>query len=174
MIFGSWISWPGSVGDCRIFESSDLNGKYEEELARLGTMALTIGEGIDEEIPVFILRDSAYRNSCYMVTTYKVTECKADASVRHLNFQLSKAYYKVEHAFGLLKGWFYVFEKPLRSTGKDLPFSVYLISSICIIHNFLIDEWDPVPEVDILRAMAERDSEVSKDDVDEETGGHGE
>jgi hypothetical protein len=124
------IGWPGSVGDCRIFESSDLNGKYEEELTRLGTTALTTGEDIDEEIPAFILGDSAYRNSRHMVTTYKVTECKADASVRHLNFQLSKARYKVEHAFGLLKGRFHVFEKPLRSAGEDLSFSVRLISRV--------------------------------------------
>jgi hypothetical protein len=49
-----WIfGWPGSVGDCRIFENSYLNGKYEEELAKLGTTALTTGE----EIPAFILGD---------------------------------------------------------------------------------------------------------------------
>ena len=52
--------------------------------------------------------------------------------------------------------------------------ALYDISSICVIHNFLIDERDPVPEADILRAAAERDGEVSGDDVDEETGGHGE
>ncbi len=111
------IGWPGSVGDCRIFENSYLNGKYEEELAKLGTAPLMTGEDINEEIPAFILGDSAYRNSRHMVTTYKVTECNADRSVRHLNFELSKARYQVEHAFGLLKGRFQVFEKPLRSAG---------------------------------------------------------
>ena len=29
------IGWSGSVGDCRIFENSYLNGKYEEEPARI-------------------------------------------------------------------------------------------------------------------------------------------
>ena len=105
-----------------------MKGKYEEELAQLGTTFLTTGEGNNEEIPAFILRDSAYRNSRHMVTTYKVTECNADCSVRHLNFSLSKAHYQVEHAFGLLKGRFQVFEKPLRSAGEDLPFSVRLIA----------------------------------------------
>ncbi len=136
------ISWPGSVGDCRIFENSYLNGKYEEELAKLGTTPLMTGEDINEEIPVFILGDSAYRNShpCY----------------------------QVEHTFGLLKGWFQVFEKPLRSAGEDLPFSVCLIASICVIHNFLIDAWDTVPEADILRAAAEWNDEVTEDDIDDE------
>src|SRR5437667_3341128 len=72
------ISWPGSVGDCRIFENSYLNSKYEEELAKLGMTALTTGDDIEEDIPAFILGDSAYRNSRYMVMTYKVTECNAD------------------------------------------------------------------------------------------------
>src|SRR5205814_8447411 len=115
-------------------------GKYEGVCAQHGTTSLTTGEGNNEEIPAFILEDSTYRNSCHMVTTYKVTECNADYSVRHLNFSLSKARYQVKHAFGLLKGRFQVFKKPLRSAGEDLPFSVRLITSICIIHNFLIDE----------------------------------
>jgi DDE superfamily endonuclease len=133
------IGWPGSVGDCQIFENSYLNGKYEGELAKLGTTTLTTGENIDEEIPAFILGDSAYRNSRHMVTTYKVTECNANIAIRRLNLELSKARYQVEHAFGLLKGRFQIFEKPLRSASEDLPFSVRLIASICVIHNFLID-----------------------------------
>jgi len=154
------IGWPGSVGDCRIFENSYLKGKYEEELAQLGTTSLMTEEGNNEEIPAFILGDSAYRNSRHMVTTYKVTECNADRSIRHLNFSLSKARYQVEHAFGLLKGRFQVFEKPLRSASEDLPFSIRLIASICIIHNFLIDDRDAVPEADILRHAAERNHRV--------------
>jgi hypothetical protein len=165
------IGWPGSVGDCRIFENSYLNGKYEEELAKLGTTTLTTGEDTNEEIPAFILGDSAYRNSRHMVTTYKVTECNADRSIRHLNFELSRARYQVENAFGLLKGRFQVFEKPLRSAGEDLPFSVRLIASICVIHNFLIDVRDTVPAADILQAVAERNGDVAEDDVDEEIGG---
>jgi hypothetical protein len=130
---------------------------------------LTTGEGNNEEIPAFILGDSTYRNSRHMVTTYKVTECNADRSVRHLNFALSKAHYQVEYAFGLLKGRFQVFEKPLRSAGEDLPFSVCLIALICIIHNFLIDERDAVPEADILLNAAERNHRVpAEDDVDDE------
>ena len=163
------IGWPGSVEDCRIFENSYLKGKYEEELAQLGTTSLTTGEGNNEKIPAFILGDSAYRNSRHMVTTYKVTECNADCSVHHLNFSLSKARYQVKYVFGLLKGRFQVFKKPLRSAGKDLPFSVCLIASICIIHNFLIDERDAVPKADILQHAAERNHKVlAEHDINDE------
>jgi hypothetical protein len=150
------IGWPGSVGDCRIFENSYLNSKYEEELARLGTTVLITGDDVQENVPAFILGDSAYRNSRHLVTTYKVTECNADASIRHLNFELSKARYQVEHAFGLLKGRFQIFEKPLRSAGEDLPFSIRLIASICVLHNFLIDSQDTICEQDILADAAIR------------------
>jgi hypothetical protein len=168
------IGWPGSVGDCRIFENSYLNGVYEKELAKLGTTALTTGDEVDEDIPAFILGDSAYRNSRHLVTTYKVTECNADASIRHLNFDLSRARYQVEHAFGLLKARFQVFEKPLTSAGEDLPFAVRLIASICVIHNFLIDVRDTVPEKDVLEAAAERNGGVPEDDIDEDIEGAGE
>ena len=132
-------------------------------------MFLTTGEGNNEKISAFILEDSAYRNSRHMVTMYKVTECNTDCSVHHLNFSLSKARYQVEHAFGLLKGRFQMFEKPLRSAGEDLPFSIRLIASICIIYNFLIDEQDAVPEADILRHVAERNHRVpAEHDVNDE------
>jgi DDE superfamily endonuclease len=168
------IGSPGSVGDCRIFENSYLNSKYEEELTKLGTTALATEYDVEENIPAFILGDSAYRNSRHMVTTYKVTECNADSSVRHLNFELSKTRYQVEHAFGLLKGRFQIFEKPLRSAGEDLPFSVKLVASICVIHNFLIDERDTVTEEEVLWAAAERNGGVQREDNDDEDGGAGE
>ena len=98
-------------------------------------------------------------------------ECNADRSVRHLNFVLSKAWYQVEHAFGLLKGRFQIFEKPLRTAGEDLPFSIRLIASICVIHNFLIDVRDAVPEQDILWAVTEQNGGVPEDNIDEDNRG---
>jgi DDE superfamily endonuclease len=144
------IGWPGSVEDSRIFEKSFLNGKYEEVLAELGTEALATGDGVEEDIPAFILGDSAYKNSRHFVTTYKTTQCDADPSVRQLNSHLNEARYHVEQAFGLLKGRFKIFEKPLTSAAQDLPFSLHLITSICIVHNFLIDSRDAVSVEDIL------------------------
>jgi len=119
-------------------------------LAGLETTTLFTGDDVEEEIPAFILGDSAYQNSRHLVTTYKATETNSDRHVRRLNARLSKARYFVEHAFGLLKGRFQIFSKPLRSAGEDLPFAVYLIASICVLHNFLIDTRDSVRDADVL------------------------
>jgi len=174
------IGWPGSVADSRIFDNSYLSHNYEGALAELGTTPLATGEDVEENIPAFILGDSAYRNSRHLVTTYKVSECDADGSVRHLNFRLSKARYHVENAFGLLKGRFQIFEKPLRCAAEDLPFALHLIASICILHNFLIDVQDQVHEEEIpMQEIEEQlqnggdgeDGEDGKDDIDENING---
>src|SRR5438552_3968257 len=83
------IGWPGSVGDARIFENSYLNRVHRDLLAQIPTTPVVTG-AIDahtsvEEIPAFILADSAYANTRHMVTTYKVTECDANADVAALN-----------------------------------------------------------------------------------------
>jgi hypothetical protein len=156
-------------------------------------VSLATGADLEEDIPPFILGDSAYRNTCHFVTTYKVTECDADPAIRRLNFHLSKARYVVEHAFGILKGRFQIFEKPLRCAAEDLPFSVHLIVSIMVMHNFLIDTRDPFRENDVLPreiadglqavreggdndALAARiiSEDDSRDTVEEQGGGNAE
>ena len=97
------IGWPGSVGDAWVFENSCLANTYIDALAALGTLSLTSGEDVIDNISAFILGDSAYKNTQHFVTTYKVTECDTDASMQHLNACLSRARYQVEHAFGFLK-----------------------------------------------------------------------
>ena len=119
-------------------------------LTSLDASTLVTGDDIEENIPAFILGDSAYRNTRHFVTTYKVTECNNDRSIRRLNFRLSRARYHVEHAFGLLKGRFQILSKPVKSAGEDLPFAVYLLGSIFVLHNFLIDAHDSVAETEIL------------------------
>ena len=136
--------------DARIFQNSYLGSNYEAVLSQYDTTALSSRDTAVENIPAFILRDSAYPNTRHLVTTYKVTECENDSSVRHLNQRLSKARYHVEHAFGLLKGQFQIFAKPLRSAFEDYLFAMHLIASFFVLHNFLIDTRDTVSEHDVL------------------------
>ena len=73
--------------------------------AKLITGEYDNGEVIYEDIPTFILADSAYPNSKHLVTTFKVTET-SNAIVNSLNKKLGGARYYVENAFEILKGRF--------------------------------------------------------------------
>lgn len=144
------IGWPGSVADRRIFDSSALGVRYKEELEVHGTTPLHTADDTEEEIPAFILGDSAYPNSRHIVTTYKVGETEADPGIRKLNYELSKARYRVENAFGLLKGRFLLFDRPIKCAAEDFSFAMHLIASVFVLHNFLIDSADTVSEKDVL------------------------
>ncbi len=138
--------WPGSVGDSRIFRTSRLNTTYIDWLSQFPTTRLVTGERDDgeviyEDIPAFILADSAYPNSKHLVTTFKVTET-SDEIINALNKKLGGARYHVENAFGILKGRFRIFQRPLECACEDIRFAIVLISAIFVLHNFLIDVRD--------------------------------
>lgn len=160
------IGWPGSVPDNRLFQLSSLSKNYEAVLAPLRTTPLMTGNGVVEDIPAFILGDSAYRNTRHLVTTYTNTECKNDRSIRHLNEQLSRARYIVENSFALLRARFQLLEKPLRSGAEDLPFAIHLIASLFVLHNFLIEEQDYQKEV--LAPHIQRELEAMRLEEEEE------
>jgi DDE superfamily endonuclease len=138
------------VRDTLIFQNSYFGRNYKALLSQYDLTELPSGDDKVENISAFILGDSASPNTRHLVTTYKVTECDRDPCIRKLNRCLSKARYHVEHAFGLLKGWFQIFAKPLKSASEDYAFAMHLIALIFVIHNFLIDTRDPIPDKDVL------------------------
>jgi hypothetical protein len=161
------VGWPGSVGDSRIFKTSRLNTMYVNWLSQFRMSRLVTGEfdngaPIYEEIPAFILADSAYPNSKHLVTTFKVTEM-ADPVINALNKKLGGARYHIENAFGILKGWFRIFQSPLECAGEDIRFAITLISAIFVLHNFLIDIQDPMRD---WQAELEENTDLGDGDVD--------
>ena len=89
------VGWPGSVGNSCVFKTSRLNMMYVDWLAQFPMAKLITGEYdngevIYEDIPAFILADSAYPNSKHLVTTFKVTET-SDAVINALNKKLGGA-----------------------------------------------------------------------------------
>lgn len=66
------VGWPGSVGDGRVFKNSRLHNCLDAWLAEFPKGFLSTGEVddiiIEEEVPAFILTDSAYGNSKHLVT----------------------------------------------------------------------------------------------------------
>src|SRR5436190_10605215 len=136
--------WPGSVGDARIWQCSSLNRFHKTWLSQLPTSSIpTYGlpnnEEIIEEIPAFILGDSAYPNTRHVVMTYKVTEMLRDETVSLLNKRLGGARYTVENAFGIMKQRFQIFKRPLECAHEDVRYAITLTMAIFVLHNFLID-----------------------------------
>jgi DDE superfamily endonuclease len=156
------IGWPGSVNDKRLFRLSSLCRTYEAALEPLGTTPLNTGNDVVEQVPAFILGDSAYKNVRHFITTYINEECNHDPSIRHLNQRLSGARYIVENAFALLRARFQLFEKPLRCAAEDMPYTVHLIASIFVLHNFLIEVHDQQEEM--LGDAIERQLELTRNE----------
>jgi hypothetical protein len=138
------LGWPGSVADGRVWSCSSLKKNYKAWLQQMPSSLWVTGvdqngDEVYEDVPPFILADSAYAKTRHMVTTYKTTEMLVDPVIRDLNRKLSGARYHVENAFGILKARFQIFKEALGCTHEDVRLSIVLTASIFVLHNFLID-----------------------------------
>src|SRR5579859_2174646 len=173
------IGWPGSVGDGRIWSCSTLKKVYKAWLSRVPTTSLATGihsngDEVYEDVPPFILADSAYSNTRHMVTTYKTTEILASPVIRELNRKLGGARYHVENAFGILKQRFQIFKQALECSHEDVRLAIVLTASIVIIHNFLIEVNDDLNtslerEVDNTEPVGNEEDNDNEEDEDMST-----
>jgi len=144
------VGWPGSVADGRVFSNSSLKANLERLLAPLpstpvATKATDTSETRQEPIPAFILADSAYCSTSRLVPTFKTTECNRCKITKSLNYRLASIRYCIENAFGICKGRYRLLMRPLECAKEDVSRAIPLITSIFILHNFLIDEKDRTP-----------------------------
>jgi DDE superfamily endonuclease len=176
--------WPGSVGDSRIWKNSYLNKIHKDWLEKFPTTSLPTGQVdgqiIYEEIPAFILADSAYANTKHVVTTFGTTECNSDPVIAALNKKLGGARYHVENAFGILKSRFQIFQRALQCSSEKVEPAIILTSSIFVMHNFLIDikdtaDWEAEvghnavsEEIEKLREFERLRDEAENEEDDEE------
>jgi len=93
---------------------------------------------------MFILGDSAYPNTKHLVTTYEMNEIQTNVINKILNKKLGGMRYIVECAFGVLKNRFRILLTPLECASHDPKLAVDLITSLLILHNFLIYEKDDI------------------------------
>ena len=106
-------------------------------------------------MPAFILVDSAYPSTSRTVPMFKTTECRNSASIKRLNEKLNSIRYCIEQAFGICKGRFRLFTRPLECAKDDVTQPTQLIIAIFTLYNFLVDEEDvedeEVEEVEVDR-----------------------
>ncbi|XP_067614383.1 uncharacterized protein [Eurosta solidaginis] len=129
---------PGRCNDSSIFERSSLKRELQE-CAILDEISWYHGR---TKIPVHIISDSAFRLSQYVMKPYPYN-IENSAGQKLFNYRLSKCRRVVENAFGHYKARF-------RRIGEGIDNHIknanVVISAACRLHNFLIDEKDPVLE----------------------------
>jgi len=141
------VGWPGCLGDAGIFRRSQLAKIHSPYLQQFDTTPVVTGDDglgnpTTQEIPAFILTDSAYPSTPELVPTYHFKKVRPGSIDAKLNQRLSAGRAKVENAFATLKGRFRILNQPLLCASEDLPFAIRLVAAICVLHNFLIDVGD--------------------------------
>ncbi|OWY94977.1 Nuclease HARBI1 [Phytophthora megakarya] len=99
------------------------------------SVVIPTGGDTFETVPIFLLGDSGYQNTNFLVTTFELAETE-DAVCKDLNEHLSSARYKVECTFGQLKCRWRILLRGIELETTIAPDIVYALS---IIQNFLID-----------------------------------
>ncbi|XP_067648025.1 uncharacterized protein [Eurosta solidaginis] len=129
---------PERCNDSSILERSSLKRELQE-CALIDEMSWYHGR---TKIPAHIISDSAFRLSQYVMKPYPYN-IENSAGQKLFNYRLSKCRRVVENAFGHYKARF-------RRIGKGIDNHIknanVVISAACALHNFLIDEKDPVLE----------------------------
>jgi len=143
------VGYPGKCGDARIFRNSHLGHQHQEILGRLPERIVTVGENETAVLPMFLLGDSAFANTKHFVTTFETNEINRSISVKRLNRRLAGMRYIVENTFGVLKCRWRILMNKMNYGQHNISKVSLMITSIIILHNFLIDIND---ELDINNA----------------------
>ena len=136
----TYVGWPGSVHDARIFSNSDLYAKGESgEL-----MPNRIKRINNVDVPVMILGDAAYPMLPWIMKPYPGTGTLSRKQC-HFNYRLSRVRMVVECAFGRLKGRWRCL---LKRNDCELNFVSTIVNACCILHNLcevhgdgIVEEW---------------------------------
>ncbi|XP_030757991.1 putative nuclease HARBI1 [Sitophilus oryzae] len=126
-----FIGYPGSTHDARVFRNSDLGQMIEENPNML--------------FPAnsHILRDSAYKNTNYVLTPYRDNGHLTQIQ-KNYNFKHSSTRVCIEQSFGLLKGRFRILKHVNIYRTELIP---PLVLACCVLHNICMQKNDMVEPI---------------------------
>ena len=170
------VGWPGSVADGRVWSNSGLKANLETFLINIPPVPVATRRPDSdqmhyEQVPAFILVDSAYPSTSRLVPTFKTTECSRSPIVKRLNEKLSSIRYCIEQAFGMCKSRFRLLHRPLECAKDDVTRATKLITVIFTLHNFLTEEEDledKEDDVEVDRGDAETDIDYEEGEINDE------
>ena len=126
----TYVGWPGSVHNARIFSNSDLYAKGES-----GELMPNRRKHINNvDVPVTILGDAAYPMLTWIIKPYPGTGTLSRKQC-HFNYRLSQARKVVECAFGRLKGRWRCL---LKRNDCELNIVSTIVNACCILHNLCV------------------------------------
>lgn len=122
-----YCGWPGSVHDARVLANSSVFQKANSGEILEGNTVTMLGQ----EIPVFLVADSAYPLSTWLMKPFPHNTALSTAQ-RTFNYRLSRARIVSENAFGRLKArW----RRLLKQNDMAIPNIPDVIIACCILHN---------------------------------------
>ena len=124
--------WSGRVSDARVFRNSSL-GMHIQTIFYGPKVRLAISQSETVTLPYFLLGDSAYANTHSVVTTFEVADVERDKGIKEHNRKLSGMRYKVECAFGQLKGRWRILLTAMEQDTHAVP---AIFVSLCLLQKF--------------------------------------
>jgi DDE superfamily endonuclease len=124
--------WPGSVHGNRVWNNTTLCREPDKYFSN----------------NQYLLGDSAFENSLFMVSSYKCPKgMELGRQEESFNRALSKPRISAEHTIGMLKGRFLFLRQirmPITEDNKSLKKVLMYIDTCVILHNLLVKQKDPV------------------------------
>ena len=144
-----YVGWPGSVHDARVLGNSSLYQKCES--GALPHWPRTIS---NTTIPLLILGDPAYPLKTWLMKPF--SDVGLTARQRKFNYQLSRARFVVENAFGRLKGrW----RSLMKRNDNDIKYVPTLATACAVLHNLCEQQGDACEEEWIAHVSSAADTQ---------------
>ena len=145
------IGYPGSMHDARVFRSTEIFMKAQNDEILIEPLAAINGT----QVRPLVLGDGAYPLLPWLMKPYP-NAAILNRSQRRFNRTLSSARSTVERAFGILKARWRILLKKLDNRFENIP---EVILACCILHNLCQQAGEEFDDEEILRRVMAIDRE---------------
>lgn len=127
------IGAPGRKSDSGVFRNSSIGIGFENKLLNVPDPSPMFNDD-NIDLPYVLLGDEAFALTEYMMRPYPRSG-PLDRKKKVFNYRLSRARRVVECAFGLLRGRWRIFAKPIIASDKT---TTKIVQAAICLHNFLM------------------------------------
>lgn len=129
------IGCNGRVSDGGVFMDSKISAALKENWLNIPQPRALKWSNIT--VPFVIVADDAFRLEPHVIKGYR--DCEGDKQKKVLNYRASRTRRVSENAFGILANRYRILLSTIRLPVEKVEL---IVETLCILHNFLIDESD--------------------------------